>query len=96
LYVGGVSTAFGFAAAAGTLDVFPGGRSLLEAGFMLDLVCRAAPRLIADDEEYPVSQPLGLDFASQGRRGNKCEVGEPVDILSQSITGVKHASGCGA
>jgi hypothetical protein len=57
---------------------YRGGRSEAEA-VISDLVCREAPRLIANLEEYP--EASRLDFASQGRGCNKCEVGEPVAIL---------------
>jgi len=47
-----------------------------------DLVCRLAPRLITNCVEYPEASSREVDFASQGCSGKKCEVGEPVMIVT--------------
>lgn len=61
--------------------VHRGSRPLPEAADTADLVCRVAPRLIAHPEEYPEAN-RGWTSHYKVESGKKCEVGEPVRIVS--------------
>ena len=48
---------------------------------VLDLVCRAAPRLIAQHVEYPEADLSRRTSYHKAAPGKKCEVGEPMGII---------------
>ncbi len=86
LYVGAMKF-YGFVA---DYSGSPGRPSRPRGRRCLDLVCRAAPRLIAQPEEYPEAADSRRTSHHKVGSGKKCEVGEPVDSIPQPRFRRKH------